>query len=279
MTLRQAQSHSPSTFARPIRARDGERQSSRERSRTVSQRIPQVGDSYTNGKLAAVSRRHGARFSIGRTGFILTVLAVLGLLFSQPAGSQLQQSGGGGSNASVGSTGAAAPTSATLAGGSFNSTLPTLTTGQMGSLQLDSSARLLVGSIAGALPTGSNSIGTVTANLAAGTNAIGTVRTNPLTSCGNTIFDSAITSLPTVEAAATATTTCAEVIYCNNLTASAQSFSIKDNAATPIVIVNGFSLPANSNILLTFGGIKFNLGIRWVATNASAVNCQILGYQ
>ncbi len=240
-------------------------------------KVPRTGTSWTDGQ--RTWRPPKRRFAIGRTGFILMVLAVMGLLFSQPVGSQLQQSGGGGSNASVGSTGATAPTSATLAGGAFNTTLPTLTNGQMGAVQLDSSGRLLVGSIAGALPTGSNTIGTVTANLAAGTNAIGTVRSNPLTSCGNTIFDSGITTVPTTEAAATSTATCAEVIYCNNLTASAQTFSIKDNAATPVVIVNGFSLPANSNILLTFGGVKFNLGIRWVATNASAVNCQILGYQ
>jgi hypothetical protein len=190
-----------------------------------------------------------------------------------PTYAQLQQSGGGGSNASVGATGAEAPTSATLTGGAFNTTLPTLATGQMGAVQLDSSGRVLVASIAG------NSNVTVTAALPAGGNAIGTVRTGPLTSCGTTIFDSGITTIPTVEAAATATATCVQAIYVNNLTASAQTFSIKDNAATPVVIVNGFSLPANSNILLTFGGIKFNLGVRWVATNASAVNAQVLGYQ
>ncbi len=214
---------------------------------------------------------------------VYVVAALLSIFTFFPMYAQLQQSGGGGS---VGSTSAAAPGSATLAGGAFNSTLPTLTTGQMGAVQLDSSGRVLVGSIAGALPTGTNTIGAisntgfnVTGTLPAGTNAIGTVRINPLTSCGNTIFDSGITTIPTTEAAATATTTCVQAIYVNNLTASAQTFSIKDNAATPIVIVNAFSLPGNSNILLTFGGIKFNLGVRWVATNASALNAQILGYQ
>ncbi len=212
---------------------------------------------------------------------LIGVVAVGALLFATTATPQLQQSGGGGSNASVGARAAAQPGSVTLVGGAFNTTLPTVTSGNTESLQMDSSGRLLVGSIAGALPTGSNSIGNVTVGTAlpAGTNAIGTVRPNPLTSCGNTIFDSAITTLPTTEAAATATATCVQVIYCNNLTASSQVFSIKDNAATPIVIVNGFTLPSNSNILITFGGIKFNLGVRWVATSASAVNCQILGYQ
>jgi hypothetical protein len=49
-----------------------------------------------------------------------------------------------------------------LIGCQFNTTLPTLTTGQQAAAQCDSSARLLVGSIAGALPTGSNVIGAVT---------------------------------------------------------------------------------------------------------------------
>jgi len=194
---------------------------------------------------------------------------------------QMQQSGGAGSNASVGSTGAPAPASATLAGGAFNSTLPTLSSGQMGAVQVDSNGRLLLGSIANGLPAGSNNIGNVTVAgaLPAGNNAIGTVRMDPLTSCGTTIFDSGITTIPTTEAAATATATCVQAVYINNLTSSAQTFSIKDNQGTSVVYVNAFSLPANSNMLLTFGGIKFSGGVRWVATNASAVNAQILGYQ
>lgn len=219
-----------------------------------------------------------------RVVLILLVIVVAGTIWNTRA--QMQQSGGAGSNASVGSTGATAPTSATLAGGAFNTSLPTLTNGQMGAVQLDSSGRVLVGSIAGALPTGANTIGAisnagfnVTGSLPAGANSIGTVRVDPLTSCGATIYDSGITTVPTTEAAATTTATCVQAIYVNNLTASAQTFSIKDNQGTPVVYVNAFSLPANSNMLLTFGGIKFSGGVRWVATNATSVNAQILGYQ
>jgi len=206
---------------------------------------------------------------------VLVVLAALlasGVSFV-PTYAQLQQSGGGGSNASVGSFAAAAPGSGTAIGGVFNSTLPTYTNGQLGQVQIDSSGRVLVASIAG------TSTVTVSGAIPAGTNAIGTVRANPLTSCGNTIFDSGMTNLPTTEAAATTTTTCVEAIYVNNLTSSSQTFSIKDNQGTPVVYVNSFNLPANSNMLITFGGIKFTSGVRWVATNASSVNAQILGYQ
>lgn len=55
-----------------------------------------------------------------------------------------------------------------LAGIQYNSSLPALTTGQQAAAQSDSSGRLLVGSIASALPAGSNSIGSVTANAGTG---------------------------------------------------------------------------------------------------------------
>jgi len=58
-------------------------------------------------------------------------------------------------------TGGTAGTFSLLAGGVYNTALPTLTTGQQAALQTDSSARLLIGSIASALPTGTNTIGAV----------------------------------------------------------------------------------------------------------------------
>lgn len=68
---------------------------------------------------------------------------------------------------SDGSDGPAAPgTSAVksvLQGIQFNTTLPTLTTGQQAAQQSDASGRILVGSIASALPVGANVIGGITA--------------------------------------------------------------------------------------------------------------------
>jgi hypothetical protein len=54
-----------------------------------------------------------------------------------------------------------AGTGSALVGGVFNTALPTLTNGQQAGIQLDSSARLLIGSIASALPAGPNTIGAV----------------------------------------------------------------------------------------------------------------------
>lgn len=56
----------------------------------------------------------------------------------------------------------AVATKSSLAGVQFNTALPTLTNTQQAALQSDSSGRLLVGSIASALPTGANVIGAVT---------------------------------------------------------------------------------------------------------------------
>lgn len=58
-------------------------------------------------------------------------------------------------------TAGTAATKSGLIGGQFNTSLPTLTTGQQAAIQLDSSGRVLVGSIAGALPAGSAVIGKV----------------------------------------------------------------------------------------------------------------------
>jgi hypothetical protein len=52
--------------------------------------------------------------------------------------------------------------SSILIGGQYNSTLPTLTTAQQSAVQVDSNGRLLVSSIANALPAGTNNIGSVT---------------------------------------------------------------------------------------------------------------------
>lgn len=51
--------------------------------------------------------------------------------------------------------------SSQLIGAQFNTSLPTLTNGQQSALQADSSGRLLVGSIAGALPAGTNLLGSI----------------------------------------------------------------------------------------------------------------------
>ncbi len=216
------------------------------------------------------------------------VAALIAFFTVFPLTAQLQQSGGsGGTNPSVGTYPAAAPGSATLTGGQFNTTPPTLTSGQMGAVQLDSSGNVLA-KINAALPTGSNTIGaisntgfSVTGSLPTGSNAIGTVRLEPLTSCGTTIADSGITALPASSTVVTnfSSTSCVQVVFLNNTSGSTQTCTMTDNQGTPAAYVSSFQIPGNSNILLSFGGIKFLSGVKWSCTNANQVNGQVLGYQ
>jgi hypothetical protein len=168
---------------------------------------------------------------------IWLVVLVISLFIIVPLIAQLQQGGGssgGGSNNSVSGVNTSAPGYATFVGGKYSSTLPTLSNGYMGAVQLDSNGRVLISSIANALPAGTNTIGGITntgfsisgalpsgtntiggitntgfavnAALPAGTNTIGNVGissalptgTNSIGSIGNTSFN--VNSLPSTSA-------------------------------------------------------------------------------
>ena len=251
---------------------------------------PKPGQSYMYGV------RPKEKWQIPRWLGLSFVLVVTALFFSASSGSQQQQSGGGGSNASVGTTGATAPTSATQTGGSYNSALPTLTNGQMGAEQLDSSARqIVVGAGVGGTPTGgvvsiqgvaSGTVvpvsGAVTiGTIPAGTNLIGYTRAQ--NGCGTTNYESVMANPPTAATSLTATTTCVSLIYVTNNTASAATLTITDQGtgcnAAACIWINAFSLPANSNMMINLQGAKFASGIKWSQGTANALSVEILGNQ
>src|SRR2546428_12498113 len=89
------------------------------------------------------SRPAGFALAVGLMSLLISTLTFT------PAMAQLQQSGGGGSNASVGSTGATAPTSATLGGGALHTTRATPTNGPIGAVERDSRGRGLARRVAG----------------------------------------------------------------------------------------------------------------------------------
>jgi hypothetical protein len=240
------------------------------------------------------------------------------LAITVPIGAQMQQSGGGGSNASVGNYNATAPTQATLSGGMYNSTLPTLTNGQMGTEQLDSSARqIVVGAGTAGTPTGGVvSIqgvtsgqavpvsGTVaatqsgtwtvqpgntansTAWLVTGTGGVfpasqsgtWTVRTVPLNSCGTTVASSALAAVPTSSTAVFTSTTCVQTIVLNNTTSGALTVTVTDNQGTPINDIITFSIPAYSQLIQPLGGAAFTSGVKWLASG-SGVTGAVIGNQ
>lgn len=253
-------------------------------------KYPRVGHGYTYGI------RPKRTMEIPRWLGLASLVMIAAIFISQPTRSQQQQSGGNGPSASVGVTGGTAPTSATLAGGSFNTSLPTLTTGQMGANQLDSNARqIIVGAgVAGTPAGGVVSVqgvasgtalpvsGTVTVNaLPAGTNLIGYSRAQ--NGCGTTNYESVMTNPPTSSTSLTATTTCIQMVYVNNTTASAATLTLTDQGTgcntAACVWVNAFSLPANSNMILTLNGAKFAGGIKWSQGTANALSVDIVGNQ
>jgi hypothetical protein len=232
----------------------------------------------------ARSHRMAGLQRIAAASFLLVLVAAL---FGPTVSAQLQQSGGGGSNASVGIIGGTAPTSGTNSGGTYNSALPTLTTGQMGSVQLDSSARQIVvgagtaGAAAGGVfsmqgVAGGTALPVSVSSISAGTSIIGKVV--PATACGTTVQSQALSALPTSSTAVFASTTCIMVIVLNNTNASAATVTVSDNQGTPINDVLTFSIPANSQLIQPLYGVAFTSGLKWNAST-TGVTGAVLGYQ
>jgi len=232
---------------------------------------------------------------------VWAVAILIAALTIFPMYGQLQQSGGGGSNASVGSTGATAPSSATLAGGAYKTTPATLTDGQMGAAMLDSTGHVIVvgqgtaGAAAGgvvsvqgvasgtALPI-SGTITAVTAitnALPAGTNLIGYTR--PGNACSTTNYESGMAMLPATATSLTATATCVSYILINNTDSVAHPITITDQSTAcnsgVCSALSTFSLPAYSQLMLPMYGVKFTGGIKWNTDAANKVVGDIIGNQ
>jgi hypothetical protein len=64
-----------------------------------------------------------------------------------------------------------------------------------------------------------------------------------------------------------------------NTTVSAQTITLTDNQNTPVSYLSSFQVPANSTLVYDLHFARLANGIKWQATNASAVNAQIVGLQ
>lgn len=251
------------------------------------------------------------------------LLALIAITGGSPVRGQLNQSGGGGGsianwggnavatggvNGSVGvgglaASGASKAGNPVQVGGVFNTTQPTVTTGQAVELQSTARGAAIVATgadtfnvtVNGALPAGSALLGkvgidqttpgttnavAVTGTLPAGSNIIGKVRLEPTTSCGDTYFEQAIAAVPNATTAVTATTTCVVSMYFVNITGSAASVTVTDGQGSPVVIVATFSIPPNSDVQRTWPyGLKCVSGIKWSAGTSAAVNGTLAGWQ
>jgi len=188
---------------------------------------------------------------------------------------QLQQSGGPGSTVTA-NQGTAAAASGAWPAKVTDGTNTATVTAQGLKVDLGGGA-LTATSSALDVNLKSGSIANTAFGISAGTNLIGKVV--PLTACGTTWYDSGITVIPGSSTAITTTATCVFSIFVTNTTGSAATFSLTDNAGTPNNYIVSFSVPANSNMLLPMGGIKFLSGIKWSQVTTSAVLGQIVGVQ
>lgn len=119
------------------------------------------------------------------------------------------------------------------------------------------------------------------AGLAAGTNTIGNTR--PWTPCGATSFETGtpagVAAMPTSSTAVAAATTCALTIIVANTSGGTLTYTISDNAGTPINFVNAVSILAGERNEYTFpNGLKFNAGIK-VQASGSGLTYYINGLQ
>lgn len=118
-------------------------------------------------------------------------------------------------------------------------------------------------------------------SLAAGTAKIGVVY--PWTNCGNTAFETGspagMAAMPTSSSAVAAATTCVTLIVVSNTTGAPLTYTISDNAGTPLNFLNAVTINAGERDTYPFDhGFKFNAGIKVVASGAG-LNYYINGLQ
>ena len=195
------------------------------------------------------------------------------LLFSVSASAQLQQSGGssGGGSSSITSLTLGGNAVTAQATGELNTNL-----GRVGGSAVSLGQKAAAASFPVVIASDQSALSVA---LSAGTNLIGTVA--PKTSCGTTFQDSGPTTLSTTPTAATNFNgdRCVLRVLLSNVTGSAASVTITDGQGTPVTYVSGFSIPANSNVILDLAGMKFTSGLKWSAGTGSAVVGQVVGYQ
>lgn len=150
-------------------------------------------------------------------------------------------------------------TNSMLAGGQFNTTLPTLTTGQQAAIQVDSNGRILVSSIANPLPAGTNLIGGtnvyVGGTIASSTNpvpvAISSTPAGTLVNAALTSAALAVASTANLDYTITATKTMStKQFYASGSGKIKAVCSTSVDGTTFVTQYVGFNSTANPNILI-----------------------------
>jgi hypothetical protein len=137
-------------------------------------------------------------------------------------------------------------------GAVYNSTLPTYTTGQGGSLQMDARGELLV------------------TKLAAGKDA-----------CGGVFYETGMSFLPGSITSLTTTATCIYSAWFNNTDSASHTVTLQDQSTAcnsgVCQALTTFSVPPSSFLRVELNGSKFVGGIKWTADTANKVAADIIG--
>jgi hypothetical protein len=148
--------------------------------------------------------------------------------------------------------GATAGAYALQVGAVYNSSSPTFTTGQGGSLQMTATGQLIVAS------TQKNA-------------------------CGATFYEATMQFLPATSTSLTTTATCITSAWFNNTDTATHQVTLQDQStacnAGVCEALTTFSIPANSFLRVQLDGSRFVGGIKWTADTANKVAADIIGNQ
>jgi len=137
-------------------------------------------------------------------------------------------------------------------GAVYNSTLPTFTTGQGGSLQMTASGQLITA---------------------------GTQRN----ACGATFYEAGMQDVPGSSTSLTTTATCVMAAWFNNTDSATHTVTLQDQSTAcnsgDCQALTTFSIPASSFLRVQLDGSKFVGGIKWTADTANKVAADIIGNQ
>jgi hypothetical protein len=236
-------------------------------------RYPRVGQGYS-----WPPPRRGSW--LPRWMVLAVLIVVAGIVFSRPAKSQLQQSGG---TSSVTVTGSLPAGSAVIGKVGIDQTTPGTTNlvsiGSNGSVTLLAGGSTVIGHVIA--DSGSTTAVTSLPSLVAGSALIGYTR--PQNGCGTTNYEAGLQNLPNSSTSLTATTTCVLLVSFTNTTAGAVTVTMQDQTTNcnsgACQVLNAFSIPANSNLLLPLYGTKFTSGIKWNASAANSITGNVIGNQ
>jgi len=214
---------------------------------------------------------------------ILRLLLGTIILFALESGAaaQLSQSGGGGSTVSIlqGGNTAAVDASGRLSIG-LNAVGGTSIT--LGQKAMSASLPVVLASDQSAFTINSAQSGTWTVQPGNTANTTAwLVKTVPVSTCGTTAFDSGLVENIATGAGTDLATaaTCVDAISMSNTTGSPVTITIKDKNGTPKTFLNAFSLPANSNLILSLERMKFVGGLTLISGTAASINAQLVGFQ